>query len=187
MRALIAALRKAADTIKTNPDRYQWTFAPSCNCGWLARCLLSKSAEDIRHDIYSVVIDTTAGDATYTCLSEHNYNHYCSVSNMPVNNLFRLLHEAGLSVKDIGDLEYLRNEEVLNRAGINTSCYPSHFKDYHNVVLYMQTWADMLEERSNAEDAAKVINEIKVPEVNKFTVPKHQQTSTQATKELVLG
>ena len=72
-------------------------------------------------------------------------NEYCGVSQVPVDLLVSKLMEAGLNNKDIHNLEYLDNKEVLAKL-------PGGFRwlkrnKREDVIVYFETYADMLEQQ----------------------------------------
>lgn len=143
MRKVIAALRAAANTISTT-GVFEWSQHDKCNCGWVARHLLGLSDVDIMAKL-TEVWEKVLVDGPYTVTAERNEKLYCSVSNMPVDNLFRLLHEEGLTKQEIKDLEYLANTEVQKRAGfdaangIASSCPINHRYAFHSIRYMKQS------------------------------------------------
>ncbi|HEY0611881.1 MAG TPA: hypothetical protein VGD35_19550, partial [Chitinophaga sp.] len=70
---------------------------------------------------------------------------YCVASNAPVGLLISSLMEKGLTPSDIHNIEYLQDREVLERL-------PGGFRwlkrnQREDVILYMETFAMLLEER----------------------------------------
>jgi len=69
--------------------------------------------------------------------------HYCPTSGLQMDQLIFGLLEKGLGMQDLMQLEYLSNPEILSRLGV------THLKnnDRSDVIRYMRTWADIMEEQ----------------------------------------
>lgn len=129
--ALIAGLRQAAANLKDNKP-YEWGHMGSCNCGHLAQVLLKVSKAEIHRSAM-----TRPGDWS------EQLNEYCPTSGFAMDQLIFGLLEKGLSPKDLQQLEYLSNAEVLARMGVSSLKHNVR----ENVIAYLNTWADMLEEQ----------------------------------------
>jgi hypothetical protein len=130
---LIDSIRKAARNIeKGNP--YEWGHMGSCNCGNLAQvvCKLDKSV------IHQYAMQG-AGDWSEQTLS------YCSTSGLPFDLMVSELLAAGLDLQDLKHLEKLSDPTVLSKLPLDRK-YVSH-NSREDVVLYMYTWANVLEEQ----------------------------------------
>jgi adenylate kinase family enzyme len=129
--ALIQGLRAAAANIINNKP-YEWGHMGNCNCGHLAQVLLKVSKADIHRSAMS-----RPGDWS------EQLNDYCATSGFAMDQLIFGLLEKGLSSTDLQQLEYLSNQQVLTRMGVSSLKHNVR----ENVVAYLQTWADMLEEQ----------------------------------------
>lgn len=63
---------------------------------------------------------------------------------MPLDQVFSMLDELSLSREDVADLEHLTNKEVVARMGREVGFLGYAIRE--NVILYMEAWADILEE-----------------------------------------
>ena len=133
LRRLATALRKTAERIEDGAY-YQWTNQGACNCGHLAQTLTTRS----RAEIHSMALEK-AGD-----WSEHVVD-YCPTSRYPIDHVITTMLDAGLSRRDLSDLERLRSNAV--RVRLPEGRRALDYRNRDDVVLYMQTWADLLEEQ----------------------------------------
>ncbi len=137
---LVHALRRAAKKITTG-DRYQWSHYGVCNCGQLAQVLTDQSADQIREALFAQQGDWGQGA-----------REYCPGSGLPMDVVLDTMTASGLEPQDIAHLERLTDPVVLRalseRAGERVTLRYSNADD---VVLYMTTWADILEAKLPAE------------------------------------
>ncbi|GAB3180658.1 hypothetical protein [Telluribacter humicola] len=148
---LIAALRRTARKLSDGAP-YQWGHMGSCNCGNLAQELTKLSKAEI-HD-YALAVGR--GDWN------EQLNDYCPTSGLPIDLLIADMLSAGLSTEDLKHLERLSDRRVLERLPEEKRFLRHNVRD--DVVLYLTTWATMLEEQLLAtirlpwmeEPAAKV-------------------------------
>ena len=129
---LVSAIRRAAKAIQQG-TQYQWGHMGSCNCGHLAQEITKLSKAEI-HD-YAM---RKYGDWTEQSMD------YCVNSGQPLDLVISQMLEAGLEIEDLAHLEKLSDPLVIKKLA------PGNRHLRHNVrndvVLYMQTWANVLEE-----------------------------------------
>jgi len=130
---LISALRVTASNMQSGAP-YQWGHMGSCNCGNLAQVLTNYT----KAEIHAFALISREGD-----WSEQT-NEYCPTSNLPINKIIDILLTKGLTVQDLKNLEYLRDEKVLNHPSLRNNSL-NHNKR-NDVILYLLAWADLLEE-----------------------------------------
>lgn len=135
---LINALRETARRLEAGAD-YAWGNHGSCNCGNLLQVITALNRTEILRLAHT-------GIGEWTELAED----YCGVSNIPVDQLIGHLMEAGLTPSDIHNIEYLEDREVLERL-------PGGFRwlrrnERADVIVYLETMADILEENLLAEN-----------------------------------
>lgn len=127
-RHLIQALREAAARIAAT-DSYQWGHMGMCNCGFLAQAITGLRADEI----HSLAMERH-GDW------EEQADHHCETSGLLIDHILSAMMQLGLDKSDIRNLEKLSDPIVLRRL-------PRHVR--HNVrgdvVMYMTTWADLLD------------------------------------------
>jgi hypothetical protein len=134
---LIIALRNAADKLNKSKD-YQWDHMGSCNCGFLA--------QEITH--------LTKSQIHERAMNKHGdwneqLNDYCPTSGLLMDDLISNMLSAGLDTEDLKQLEKLSNPLVLRTLPQHKRYLKHNLRD--DVVLYMHTWANLLEEQlSNA-------------------------------------
>jgi len=127
---LINALRNAATSISVG-SHYEWGHMGSCNCGHVAQQLTSFTREEIHR--YAM---EKHGDWSEQALD------FCPQSGMTMDLLIGELTSKGLTTNDMIDLERLSNKEILRKVGVQG--LNKNSKD--NVVVYMNAWADLLQE-----------------------------------------
>jgi len=144
-RELITALRATALKLEAGAP-YRWTHMGACNCGHLAQTVTQLSADDIRR--YAL---ERSGEWAEQGLE------FCPTSGYPMDAILTALFELGLSSDDLGQLERLTNPEVLRRLPIELRKQLS-YRDRDHVVLYMRTFADVLEEKLPPLAAAEIVS-----------------------------
>ena len=137
-RKLVSALRATAARLETGAP-YRWTHMGACNCGHLAQTVTHLTAEDIRR--YAL---ERRGEWAEQWLE------YCPTSGYPMDAILSALFELGLSSDDLGQLEKLTDPAVLRRIPVAVRTELS-YREREHVVLYMRTFADLLEEQLPAE------------------------------------
>lgn len=128
---LIHALRVTAARLRSNTS-YQWGHMGVCNCGHLAQTVTRRTPAEI-HSAAMV----RAGDW------EQQAQEYCPTSGFAIDDIIESLLALGMSVHDIGRLEKLSDSRVLARLPGEPRYLRHNQRD--NVILYMETWADLLE------------------------------------------
>lgn len=129
---LIAKLREAAAKIE-RADDYNWGHIGRCNCGHLVQCITNLKAGDIMAIARTNYIDEWTEFA----------NDYCPNNGASVDQLVDTLLKNGFELKDIHQLEYLSNPEVLK--AIPGSPKTLEKGKPRNAALYMRTWASLME------------------------------------------
>ncbi len=141
---LITALRLTAARLDTGV-RYRWTHMGACNCGHLAQTVTRLS----RAEIHRIALER-AGD-----WGEQTVD-YCPQSNLPMDHVIGALLELGLELKDLRHLERLDDPEI-RRALPAERRRSLDFRSRADAVLYMQTWAGLLEARLAAQGAEQSV------------------------------
>lgn len=130
---LINALRRTALKLQ-NGAAYQWGHMGGCNCGNLAQELTSLNKDDIH--IYAM---QRYGDWN------EQIDDYCPTSQMPLDLLINQMITAGLMLEDLKHLEKLDDRQILLRLPLNKRYLKHNIRE--DVIVYMNAWADMLEEQ----------------------------------------
>lgn len=131
---LIAALRRTARKIEQGA-LYQWGHMGSCNCGNLAQ----EISKLTKAEIHAHALANGRGDWN------EQLNDYCPTSGLPMDLLISEMIEAGLDPDDMKYLERLSDTRILCRFPEEKRHLRHNFRD--DVVLYLNEWANMLEEQ----------------------------------------
>ena len=134
---LISALRETANRLQ-NGATYEWGHMGRCNCGHLVQTVADLSDSDIARAVQFELDEW----------SEYA-QEFCDGTGEHVEDLFLTLQNVGFGYQDVIHLEYLTDRSVLKRIGGGT---PQHLErnNVSDVMLYMQTLADILEEEEVA-------------------------------------
>ena len=130
---LIEALRRTAKKLKDGAP-YQWGNMGGCNCGNLAQELTKLNKDQIHQ--YAM---QRYGDWN------EQVDDYCPTSHMPLDVVINEMLNAGLMVEDLKHLEKLDDRAVLLRFPFEKRFLKHNVRD--DVVIYMNAWADLLEEK----------------------------------------
>lgn len=129
---LINALRNAAKKIDANPN-YQWGHMGLCNCGFLAQEITKLTKQEIHRRAME-----RHGDWT------EQLNDYCATSGLPMDDLITELIDFGFTRAQLQHLEKLSDPKVLGWLPFAKRDLKHNMKA--DVVLYLNTWADGLEQ-----------------------------------------
>lgn len=127
---LIEVLRATAARLRQGSD-YQWGHAGACNCGHLAREVTKLS----RASIYRIV------DGQW---SEYLRDH-CPITGDGLEDVATQMIQFGFEAGELADLEHLSDDRILRRLPGGHRYLRRNERDH--VVLYLETWADMLQEQ----------------------------------------
>ena len=130
---LIEALRITARRLEGGAD-YRWTHMGQCNCGHLAQTVTRKTAAEL----HRLALEKP-GDWTQQAID------YCPTSGYPMDHVLESLLDLGLERGDLEKLERLSDAKILRR--IASERRPLDKRSQRDLVLYLRTWADLLEER----------------------------------------
>lgn len=130
---VVEALRNTVKKLKKGSP-YMWGHMGSCNCGNLAQEITNFSKAQIH--AYAL---QGSGDWS------EQLNDYCENSQMPMDLIIFELLSFGFTVEDLQNLEYLSDHSVLQRLPMENRNLRRNYRD--DVVVYMNEWADMLEEQ----------------------------------------
>lgn len=147
---LIQALRETALRLKSGAT-YAWGHHGVCNCGNLLQVLTNRTGQDILAYAHT-------GVGEWTELA----HDYCGVSAAPVDLLISTLLQAGLNNKDIHDLEYLENREVLDMLPGGFRWLRKNRRE--DVIVYFETYADLLEQKLAVRQTEIIISSNIVPQ-----------------------
>lgn len=127
---LIRALRTTAQRLQAG-SAYKWSHFGQCNCGNLAQTITQLTPEQVYRAAFE-----RSGDWGQQALE------FCPTSGYPMDFVLARLFELGLEREDVRHLERLSDGRVLKRLGLQELAHNKR----ENVVLYMNAWADLLED-----------------------------------------
>jgi len=167
---LIRALRDTATKLEQPEVTYKWSSFSNCNCGHLIQTITGLDATDLQrqammHDgdwgkqaHQRNYVSTTPPQPDYgdrPPLDEGAWEPEnigaCAVTGVSMDFVFYSLEGLGLNAADIEQLERLSDPTIRRRLGAENAHYPHHVRE--NVIQYLRTWADMLEEQLPTEPA----------------------------------
>jgi hypothetical protein len=162
-RRLIGALRETAARLERADTVYRWSQLAHCNCGHLAQTITGLSPGAIRDAAARQRGDWAEQARTVTgrpLAPEPDYGSRpaidegawepedlgrCPVAELGMSQILAELSAWGLEASDVGALERLDDPEVRRRLGTHTQDFLH--SDRRNVIVYLSSWADLLEER----------------------------------------
>lgn len=140
---VIQLLRSTAEALRTS-NHYQWGHMGSCNCGFLGQQVTRLSKAEIHRRAMQ-------GHGDWN----EQLNDYCPTSGLPFDDVVSSLLNAGFDIDDLRHLEKLGDPHIRSR--IAKKDLQHNLKP--DVLLYLNTWAQMLEE--------ELLASIRLPEVQK--------------------
>ncbi len=130
---LVVALRRTALRLREGV-RYQWSNFAVCNCGNLAQTITDMDPQAI----YAAAMERP-GDWG------EQAREYCPNSGLAMDDIVGRILELGFEPEDVRHLERLSHPHVLRR--IPAERRPLKHTRREDTVLFMETWAELLEER----------------------------------------
>jgi hypothetical protein len=146
---LIGALRQAAKNLRDGAY-YAWGNHGACNCGHVLQVVTHLSKEEILRYAQT-------GIGEWTEIAED----YCKVSRAPAHMLIAKLEGIGLTPADINSLEYLKDRNVLNNLPSGFRWLKKNVRE--DVIVYFETFAQVLEDR--------LLMLIEIPRLEELAVP----------------
>ncbi|MGH1363880.1 MAG: hypothetical protein ACRBF0_10010 [Calditrichia bacterium] len=129
----INALRETAIRLSGGAE-YKWTHMGSCNCGHLVQTITSLP----KSKIHAYALEKEGA------WKEKSID-YCPQSGYPIDHIIGAILELGFTTDDIRHLERLSSARILKRIGKEHR--PLNYKSREHVILYLNAWADFLEEQ----------------------------------------
>lgn len=129
---LIKVLRETAQRLAKG-DNYQWGHMGSCNCGHLAQTITRYS----KGAIHAAAM-WRHGDW------REQLRDYCPQSGLPMDEIIDHMLDFGLTREDLAHLERLSHPIILQRLPEERRYLLHNWRE--DVVLYLETWAALLEE-----------------------------------------
>ena len=131
---LIQALRTTAQRLASESP-YQWGHMGSCNCGHLAQTITRLSKAEIHAQALQRYGDW-----------ERQLVDYCPTSGLPFDRTIDEMLALGFTRADLTHLERLSDPVVRQALPFERRDALRH-NQRNDVVLYLHTWADLLEQR----------------------------------------
>jgi hypothetical protein len=128
---VIQVLRATAQQLEKSM-LYQWGHMGSCNCGFLAQQVTRLNKAEIHSRAMQRYGDWN-----------DQLNDYCPTSGLPFDDIIGELLRAGFAIEDLKHLEKLSDPEILNALPAR----PLTHNIREDVVVYLRTWADLLERK----------------------------------------
>lgn len=144
---LLDALRRTARKLETGVP-YQWGHMGSCNCGNLAQELTQLT----KGEIHAFALQGR-GDW------REQVEEFCPTSKLPMDLLIADLLNYGLTTTDLQHLERLSDPKVRQQIPFERRNALEHNRR-DDVVLYLKTWADLLE--------SELLASIELPALEEF-------------------
>lgn len=142
---LIEAMRKTARKLQKGAS-YEWGHMGKCNCGNLAQEITSMT----EHEIHNHAMMTRQGD-----WSEQTAE-YCVNGHLPMDVMISSLLDTGLRLEDLKHLENLSDPEILRKMPFEKRYLQQNVRE--DLILYLETWANLLEE--------SLLNQIALPDLS---------------------
>lgn len=128
---LIAVLRRTANKLQKSKE-YQWGHMGSCNCGFLAQEITDLTKKQIHERAMN-----RHGDWN------EQLNEYCPTSGLLMDDLIDEMLAIGFNATDLKQLERLSSPKVIEALPESKKHLKYNYRD--DVVLYLNTWAELLE------------------------------------------
>ena len=144
--SLIQALRDTAHRLATEAP-YQWGHMGSCNCGHLAQTITRLTKAEIHTQALQRYGDW-----------ERQLVDYCPTSGLPFDQTIDEMLAIGFSREDLTNLEKLGDPTVRHAIPFERRNALRH-NQRDDVVLYLRTWADVLEQQLLATVAPPTVAE----------------------------
>jgi hypothetical protein len=130
--SVIQALRDTAQRLATEAP-YQWGHMGSCNCGHLAQTVTHLTKAEIHAQAMQRYGDW-----------ERQLTEYCPTSGLPFDQTIDEMLALGFSRSDLTHLERLSDPAIRRVIPFERRNALRH-NQRDDVVLYLRTWADLLE------------------------------------------
>jgi len=135
---VIQALRSTAHRLATQAP-YQWGHMGSCNCGHLAQTVTKLTKGEIHARAMQRYGDW-----------ERQLIDYCPTSGLPIDATIDEMLALGFTRTDLTHLERLADPAIRGAIPFERRDQLRH-NQRDDVVLYLRTWADLLEQQLLAD------------------------------------
>lgn len=128
---LIKAIRETIIDLEEGRKHYEWSECESCNCGLLAQNICGIDREQLTKKF---------GESPMSCGVWSDDVRFCTRTGDPIGEVIQKMLDVGLSAKDIQNLEYLSDPEILKEAGYESM---SRSEKPH-LIAYLKAWLNIL-------------------------------------------
>lgn len=143
--AVIQALRKTVGNLEKGA-LYQWGHMGSCNCGNLAQVVTNLDKAEIHKSAMR-----RHGDWNEQLID------YCPTSGLPIDHIIDEMLAFGFSREDLANLEKLSDPKILRSLPTDKKYLKHNLKS--DVILYLKTWGNVLEEELIAKISIEEVKE----------------------------
>jgi len=143
----IEALKATLVKLNDPSVYYDWTEQWNCNAGLLVQCVNNVSSNDLRITLAGLRNSFNSGFWG----KDFEGNHpMCSVSGLPISEVYDNLRDIGFNIKEIDGLEQLSDEVICKRASLYGDTSDRDKKG--NVIAYITAWIEILKEEEPKEE-----------------------------------
>lgn len=136
---LIPTIKIVLTSLEKDIVDYEWKHPQCCNCGLMVQGILNVTPRNV-NKIFHYLLSFNDAKTTWKSQAQQ----YCSVTGMPLNLVFEVLHNKGFKIEDIVHLEFLNNSAILELSGIDTT-KKSYYSNRNNLIKYLKAWLNILE------------------------------------------
>ena len=139
---LIKILNTTITSLKSNIVDYNWEEQSKCNCGVVLQAATGNTAKKLQKLWALETLNIELRNKSWQDLMQLT----CSASGIPVEGVFKMLNDLGLSPYDIAHLEFMSNKAILKESGITDSKMnikrwePVHTKKVVQKNVWKQFW-----------------------------------------------
>lgn len=139
---LLPSLKIVVNSLEKDIVHYDWHQQQSCNCGLVVQAVLNATPNEVQ------MLFDYGKKYSYTTNWQEAVKDNCSITGIPMNDVFKTLYDLGLRPEDIVHLEYLNNRAILEIAKIDIKI-ASYYSNKENLILYLKAWVKILEHRTS--------------------------------------
>lgn len=136
---LISALESVISGLESGSVNYDWEKVCQCNCGLVAQAITGLQDKELYEKLLHPMIEKyhDASEGRRKLNHKKKYDptwcqlvaEYCPLTGMPMEGIFKILYEAGMTRENIAHLENLSDKTILERAEINTESIINYKKE----------------------------------------------------------
>lgn len=150
---LLPTLKTVISSLEKDIVSYSWIHQNRCNCGVIVQALLNVDKDHCGKILTLAQTQSgwkrseeETGGPTWRVIAQNS----CSVTGIPLKEVFIVLENKGLKIEDIVHLEYLNNPAILQLSKIDATEH--YYTKRENLILYLKAWVKILEGRYDSND-----------------------------------